>query len=832
MAALKIYNKLESEPIETHVIDGSLIDWVKKNCPSYNENVNVFTAKLNGMPFDYTKNLTKDDNVDLVIEPKGEGVVYIVVAILSAAYSYYVTSKLQDFQRSRESGDSLYNANARLNNVQPSGVIREVAGSITFYPDYVKPSFRRFEDDLEILYIHMAVCADHIDLAPENFYIAETPLSNYESEASINIYDPGESFVASDRATQFWYESKEVAGLELKTGGSILEGNWSFDYTESEITSKLDGVVAEFPFGVDADFQIEGGSNPGYYRVTSLSGANNETARVIGLVRSNGDTGRLEILSQQVSLGFRPGAGIRVNTFSSTGTALLLDASDETPALVRSINGAVNWEGWFAINPEGERTNLIELDFFFPQGLAENNNGEPQNRILDVEVQWREKGTTEPQGTVTFRFDKGTFDQVGETILLGFGNIEPEIRIRRVTKEPDTIDITDRVELTRIKSRLESPVSYPDLTTATLRLVGTNTFSSTSENRVNIRGATKKLPTIDELETGSWDLSGSNPAHSTRSVMRWCAWMLQKHMPQKYRTQIDWDRFRDLDALLESRGDFLDAEFKDETTLWEALKIALSAGYCEPSIRDGRFHPARVAQSSSFEHVYTPDIMLGEGLQVDHAHFDDQDVDGVDVEYFSTETNSMEVVECRAPGDLGVNPLRIQSIGITDRTRAWRWGMRERNRKRFKPATYTFNTEMDAFNSHYGDRIGVFSDLFDGQYGAVTTVIGNELELDFEPDLSQPIQYWASVRNLEGKAVASQVSAGSQPNRIVFGPLGFVPFTDGSADPAYVSIGSEQEFIKPAIVRKVTPSGETEAQITAEEYLDEVYQDDDNFPPS
>ena len=56
----------------------------------------------------------------------------------------------------------------------------------------------------------------------------------------------------------------------------------------------------------------------------------------------------------------------------------------------------------------------------------------------------------------------------------------------------------------------------------------------------------------------------------------------------------------------------------------------------------------------------------------------DVDLDGVDVEYFSRSTWAWETVECRWPGDLGAKVEKIKMPGFSDKTRAWRFGMRRR----------------------------------------------------------------------------------------------------------------------------------------------------------
>lgn len=1090
MAKLRVFNKFDVEPIEEHDLD-CLQDWLIESCPSYDENINVFTAELNGLEFDeYSLKLTDSDIVTIIIEPKEPATIFAVVAIITAGYALYQAQQIPDFQDTSSSGNSIYEASARVNSAQPSGVIRNIAGSINIFPDYVVPPTKRYIDHDEFIYFHLGICEGHISLYESNFFISETPISSYEGDIELEIFEPSDN-VAGNRASEYWFQSREVLDLELITSLPSLGAGWTLDYSGDQITSYYNGVTTEFPVSVDGDFEITTGSNIGFYRVQSLSGASNEIATVIGLKRAGDDTSRLEVTTKIVQRGR---ASVRVNIFSSTGAASLNPAVGEIVEW-NVINGGENWEGPFLCTPVNETSSSAEVDVLFPQGLVFlDGSGDIQSATVDIEIQWRDSGSDEWNTVPSTSFTSDTYDARGYTVEIDFGSqIKPEFRIRRVTNDSEDINLSDIVQIKRLKCRIDAPSSYSDITTASLRIRGTNALSATAENKINIRGATRKLPTLDEIQNLSWDLSdaatrtdtewdipnaenvdsdrfdmlsilsidfstdglnlylagvsndgqltmqirqyslnnpydiraanlvgiidvfpqfsenlrsvsvgdndtklymlyqngtvapanrvyfreysmstnninsavetynfdtgltdggagnlklrldgnklyyrsltgdirqysmtswdlstisydsvsvnlsgsymdlrqetgGTNPieiyivnpfnidrysvtngdittatlidssgtytqaiyttkdylfhiadavgatlirkysisetsdSRTTRSISRFVSYSLYKAMGAEVVDLVDWDQMAALDALWESRGDWLDAEFKDETTLWEALKICLSVGYAEPTIRNGKFYPVRIAESSDYQQIYTPDIML-DGVQVDHVHYDNQEPDGVDVEYFSLESNGMELVNAYAAGDLATHPARLTAIGITDETRAWRYGMRKRNRDRFKPANISFSTEMDALNSSYGDLIAVVSDMFPQQYGMMIDFDSgtNIATLDFEPDFSAGGSFNIAVRDLNGKydIVTATEIAGDQ---VQIQPLSFTPIFDGSVDLPLVSFGNTDEFVKLGIVRGISPISETQVSVSCEEYLTEVYQDDDNAP--
>ena len=1111
--------------LESHEITGSFLAWLKRSAPSYRESARPpYSATLNGKPWPYELHdsiLSDCDVVTVTVEPGWAAVPYII-AILAAGYSYYVASNIpQGYEQSADQGGSIYAANTRANSVKPSGIIREMAGRMPVYPDLICPPHRKYIDHEEFLYLNLAITRGYCDVSARNIYIAETPAINYSADIDFQISDPAAD-ISGHLAHENWYESKEASGIQLVTSGDIIAGAWTVDYSGSTITSYLSSAPTEFPFPVDADFEIIGGSNPGLYRVVSLAGVYSETATVIGLIRAGGDTGSIEVLTQVTNV--RIGKGFtekRRNIFSSTGAPSLLAAVGESVTW-QALNGGIKWYGPYSAIPTNESARFAEVDITFPRGLVRlNSDNEESPATVDFIIQWRERGTTVWTTEQAQSFTAATFQERGITIDIDFGGeINPEFRFRRVSKDSEDLNLTDFIEIARVKCKLISPTSYENITTMQFSIRGSSALAESSESRINIRGATRKLPTLLEVQDAAngspFDLSGSAtkisqgwildaanfvstgqlgsdtyypaqsvtigyscdfsddglkmviydsgrvkmfrltspfvtyfgvtyvgyfdapaatfntvrfssdtriytlrkqgspspyayitewtlssfddpnsavvahdyvfdgvelPAFSTvtsiyisdNGLSMWAAttgglfqydistaydvstasysgktigvpeiglndisglyfgdnltraWLLTAdeliypyslgvagdistavydgesfdyanaiggsardlnvfngvlvvssassvnkppepqyfdgfvsvwQLTESFDTrasrsavrfvvsaiydalgadiinQVDFSALDALDSLLESRGDHLDAEFVDETTLWEAIKIMLSVGYSEPVIKEGFFTAVRVASGSEYNHLYTPDIMTGDGLSIESSYYDSQEPDGVDVEYFDETTNSMEVVEYRLPGDLGLRPKRVQSIGITNELMAWRFGARERRRLRAKPDTYTFTTELDALNSNYGDADGVASDVFGGQYGQVLSASGSTVVLDFDVVLAG--SDLATFRKPDGSmSEIHTIIAGGAPNEIELvspSSLSFTPIADENQEPTLATIGTTAQLVKRVIIRRIEPQNNNEVQVTAEEYVADIYADDDNSP--
>lgn len=819
MALLSGFNKF-GEFLGSDTIENSLIDWLKENVPNYHDcHKDPYSAQLNGEPWpysDHNRKLSETDRVTLTIEPQDPATALYIIAAIMVAYSYYVASNLpQGYQESTPDGQSIYSATSRVNSVKPNGIIREVAGTVPIYPDLICPVTRRYIDHEEFLYLNLCVGMGEFDLALENIYIDQTPATNYSGDVDIQISGPGDD-VSGHESFENWYQTSEVLDLELIQAPEIASGQWSITTTSDTVTTKLDGVVTAFPYGVDVIVSIfdldnnsinSGGGGNKFYRVSAISGSIGQTATLV--------------LSDVV--------GGAVVDDPPTSLASLTDED----VLIKGREGVENWEGPFELVPEGETTNTIEFDVNFPGGLVNLQDGEETLRIVEIDVQYREVGTTTwqllPSPNNVSVFTESTLNERGYTGRLNITSGRHEIRFRRVTTDAKYTNIIDKVVIKRVRCLLESPTSYDDVTTIQIKIRGTNALAQSAENKINIKDAARKLPTLANLEDHI-DNDTALVLFDTNSIMRFVGW----HMFQSADTAlIDFNSFYSLNTLLESRGDELNMEFADETTLWEALKIMLAPGYCEPTIKAGLLTPVRIAATTDYNYIYTPDNLLGNGVSRIDTHPIETESQGVIVEYLNPTTKTMDSVECFLPGDTAFKSKRVQVQGITDRTRAWRYGMRERRRMALKPATYTFTTELDALNSDYGSADALVSPLDANQSFFVTGTTDAVIHLDGPADVDDSGDYKAVFKTTTGEmsGVYTVISApGGDIELDSPTSLDFTPKFDSSMESTVVSIGKIDELLQRIIVRAIEPSGTDTVKVTAEEYLAELYDDDDNAP--
>lgn len=827
MAHLIVRNKLGTEQ-ESLSITGSLLTYLRESVPGYQALCRPpYSATLNGHPWPYARHgerLTDEDVVEVTIEPGDPATAFAIIAVVAAGYAYVKASNIpQNYQTSTPAGESIYSPSGKANRVRPNGIIREVAGSVPIYPDLICPVRRKYDSNLEYLYLNLCVGVGEFDLTTSDLYIAETPMLNYAGDISVQITPPGGD-VSTHEAHENWYTSAEVSDLTLSTTENEASGNWTVDVTSDTITSYLDGVAVPFPFSDNAIFRFyTANNNPRYYRVNAISGSNSETATVVKQ--------RVVYVNDPLDPDpFKRPTEFYYEDDPPTNMAAETGAS----ATWSATAGGVNWQGPYELTPPGETTSAIEFDVNFPRGLAEmEDDGSLLSRTVQVEISYRAVGDTN-WTTYSEYFTESTLDEIGKTVRFDFNSpIRPEVRIRRVTEESNDTQIIDEVSIARVRSLLESPASYADVTTVQLRLRGTNALAQTAENKINIRGATRKLPTVEALKEYIQDGTpySLTASHGGSSLAPYFAWTLYDVSRADL---LDWEEIAKLDSTLKGRGDELNAEFVDEATLWESIKIMLAPGYAQATIKEGLLSPVRREASTEYQQFYPPDVMLGAGLSRDDTHYDASEPKGLVVEYLNPVTGTNDTVNCFIAGDSEDQAKRIQATGITDRTRAWRYGMRERLRLAYKPARIEFTTELDALNSDYGNYDAVASPLNANQSFYVTDYSAPTVTLDSAPDLSGGATYYAAFRQPNGAFSGLYViAAGSTSDEITLSSpatLDFAPVYDGSMEDTICVIGTADELIERVWIDSISPGSDDTVTVTGEEYIAAIFANDNSFP--
>ncbi|HIF9260464.1 TPA: host specificity factor TipJ family phage tail protein [Photobacterium damselae] len=567
----------------------------------------------------------------------------------------------------------------------------------------------------------------------------------------------------------------------------VADANGDKIYVSTSLNDKSDLV----PFGF----------NDAYYKVNSTTGTNATVRRLY--------PNKTDLMSYT---GF-----LEQGTFDATNIRLtILDPLPGKPA------------GPFFACPVSEVTDRIYIDLKFPDGIGRmEDDGSISSRELRVMIEYRAEGdkTWKQQ---EFKRSAGTRDQLGNTVHINLGKkVRPEVRVYRISGDDEDSRVFDRIEFKRLKSRLFSASKYDDFSTLAIRIRGTNSLSRSAENKLGII-PTRMLQIPDGH--GGW----TTERYATRDIAPAVRYIIQDAGLSDF--QIGHHELLRLHKIWQQRGDTFDAVFTDESTLFDVLKKVLAVGYAEPTLNYGQIVPVRDEPRTVFDYQYQPDNMLSKGLERDVNFIDEEEPDGVEVEYFSTETWKPETVMCLLPGEHGLRPEKVRAFGVTNKTKAWRFGMRVRRKKRYRRVMYSFQTEMDGFNSNYLDYLALADDVpgyaQSGRIEQHHVTQGNTgLRLDLPLEWGRGVHHIA-IRKPNGRTSGPYVCMqGATPYDVVInGLLDFTPVLDGSIEPPLWLFGEADSWCYPALLMDVTPQGTEKCSIKACNYADEVYADDDNEP--
>jgi len=822
-AKLRVYpDKFDNKLFEE--IDLSLghsfEDYLLESIPDYhagimnnnNEATKLFSAKINGIDFpevDWASYILKEnDLVEVVVEAKEPmTIAFIVVAVVAAGAAVYAMNQIPDnYNETTPDGSSIYKVNAQGNRPKLMGVIPEVLGNHKVYPDLLNQPHYEYISNDQYLSLFMSVGVGSYEINESEIYIGDTPINRYSGDYDLDIFEPGENVTSHD-AHRNIYTSKEVSDVELEgavaTNTSGSERYWTFQ--NKTLTSKIRRSnpkfepypeISRFPYSVGDILSIDsvGEPNDGLFKVVSKD----EFTGTMQKVDAQGD---------------------------DDATWVEFTSQNEVVADIEPLDGSGDHAGPYFVCPEKEKTNKFYIDFELPQGLGElDDDGNFLSRTVNVEIQYRDENTLE-WTTVTHSFTNSTNDQLAETLAIDLSeSIRPEVRIKRTSASVDDTRIYDLVKWTRLKSELETVDSYDDITIIALKIKGTNNLSRNAENKLNLL-VTRKLPTWDP-ELQSWtsnqitnDISPAF-AHIVKDV---------GHSD----SELDLDSLSLLDQTWQNRNDKFNGVFDSPSTLFDVLKRVLAVGYAEPTLDYGQIIPVRDEPREVYEQMYQPQNMMGKGLSQDIKLIDEDEPDGIEVEYFSDQTWKSETVMCLLDGDEAIKPERVRAFGITNRDKAWQFGMRKRRAKRFRRTVYNFKTEMDALNSSYLSYCALADDIPGfSQTGKVLEVIGQTIKVDQVLDWSDG-PHLLAIRKPDGEMSGTYtVTKTSDDFEIRLDrPLDFTPIFDGATELPLFMFGTVERWCYPVLITDINPSGTDSATVKAIAYDERVYLDDDNPAP-
>lgn len=894
---IEIYpSKLEGAPIEEHSTSRRMTigSWFKDNVNNYEpRDPSPISVHVNGeyvKPSDWESfKFSPSDTVAIYPEAKGDSFMKILTYGLGQKLFFPKQPKPKT-QTQAPRGSPLESPSAKGNVVNLNSPIREVAGRRKVFPDYLLPLHRYFESPRkQVVETLLCVGKGDFDIPAGKVLIGDTPMISLGDDAEYQIYAPGASLGFDPRA-KWWHSAPEVAststgssGLELNvttsaepvarassyifsgftvsipTGAGSFPATWTnglivridvrYPYTITDgvgvgVRDTISGDIDQLDFTPGALIEITG-DNAGSYIVETFD----DTGGTMTLNYSDGSPAAgLTTGAKRMGIGYR---GLRYRITAAGTNTLTLERLTDSGATDSvwggfsdiTVNDAVisldqnnlegGWAGPFAACPENEVTNKIEIDFFFPGGIifiGDDGWIAPPFfnfgvNIIQVEAQYRDMSTAGAWTSVVRNFSDATQDQLGYTVSIDLpGTYRPEVRVRRIGAKSTNPSVQDLVQWYGLRAQLSAPASYSGVTTMAVKVRGGGRIGAQSEQQISAE-VTRKLPV---RAGGAWQ-----SATVTRDIAPWIAYVAKSIGYTD--DDIDLDELDALDAIWKARGDYYDNSIESSSTAKESFNAALRAGFAELTIERGKIRPVRDAIRTVFEQMYTPQNCT-EPLTREFQAVTPDDFDGVDVEYTDERTWQVETVECRLPGDLGLRTEKLTLEGVTNRTRAWRIGMRQRREQKYRRYQLSTSTELDALNSRYLSYVAIADDV--PGYGKSAILISHApLAGGFLLESSEPFDWSAGgghvvgIRRKDGTLSGPYAATRIDDYRLTIPALDFTPDTSWTVEPPHLLFGPLNRWVYPALISDVTPSGSSGASIKAVNYDDRVYSDDDNSPP-
>ena len=892
---IKVYPSImPGDPEEVYHDHGMTVEqWViqhagERYCPGDTQPV---SCTVNGRvlaPAEWVSVIIRqNDVVEFRVVPRGDafsgilGVVFPIFALnapLFDALTGLFSPSIPGQGGSGRQGQQITPADARANTARLGQGVPELFGRYIRYPDYLNQPRRFYADTTtQVLRLLLSVGVGSYSVDPDTVQIGETPINELDG-VTYQLFEPGED-ISGLPHHENWYNAPEVGSTESSTGlrlkgvttsgrtyddtgvssgqtiSSIDAGEYWAPGVEGSVTMRQVVTVTENPdpmlsdsitgnfqhleVGLTVDVVAGVGINlpPGQYVVESLNGGKTElTLETTGGDPVNGLTATTSTMEiDKAGTRYRITA---VNSGSSIDVERILSGGGADPdwsVLPTLTGGSANFEiswdpdtmvgfraGPFAACPDGETTDRFEVDIFAVQGLGIVDGEVIDPRSRTIRIEWREVGATTwnvQDETVSGK----TRDQLGWTFVVDLpSSIRPEIRVSRVGGESVAVTSLDRLECTALRSRLPTVTSYPEITVMAVTILGTDEIGSQSNNRINLEPV-RKLPPV----------AGGTPTE-TRSIARAACYVARSLGYDD--DQIDIDEFERLDAIWEGRGDTFDYVFNDLTAK-EALDTILRAGFAQMTIDTGAIVPVRDEPRTTFEQPYSPENMT-DSLQRDFTGPTPDEPDGVEVEFTKAGTWTTETVRCFLPGDQGIKLDKVKLDGVTDRTRAWRIGMRRRRSQRYRRWEYSFSTELDALNSSYLSYVPLLDDVPGFGSVSIMEAIQPDSTHGARITVSDPLEWidgqthLVAYRNPEGETVGPFTAyQGDSDDEILADIPEPWPEISLKQEPPHVYFGTTERWCYPALITTIDPNGPRSVSVSATNYDDRVYADDNNAPP-
>lgn len=473
----------------------------------------------------------------------------------------------------------------------------------------------------------------------------------------------------------------------------------------------------------------------------------------------------------------------------------------------------------------------IIVDITFNGLVRFDDNGERQDRTVEIRIEYREAGAS---GAWTLHATEAHSAATEQVVRKGLRIVPPararyELRFTRLTEDSTSTRIRDECFVSTIRTvRHVPPVRATGRCLVAMRIKATD----------QLNGIVDQFSAVTEALLPVWDGTGwseqptRHPAWAYLDVLRGPA---NKRPVADER--LDLEAFKAwADAL---PGFTFDAVIDYPTTVFELLRDIAAAGRAGFGMRDGRFSIVRdVAQSVPIQH-FTPRNTMGfRGFKaftrIPH---------GLKCRFINPDRDwSQDEVIVYADGYSEASATRFETLelfGCTSADLAWKHGRYHLAAGQLRPETYELSVDIDHLVCTAGDLVRVSHDvpLWGSGWGRVREVIFNgdgdatALVLDEAITMAAEKTYAIRFRHADGaSSVASLVTEAGEPTAITF--LQPIPGLSAPEPGDLALFGEAERESADLIVRAIRHSGDFRATLSLVDAAPAIHQADTGAIPA
>lgn len=496
----------------------------------------------------------------------------------------------------------------------------------------------------------------------------------------------------------------------------------------------------------------------------------------------------------------------------------------------------------------------ISLNIVFPAGLfGYDDKGKLIAALANITVEFRETGS--PSWTVV-RTD--THDARVEGLKLTFAPQVFAAQARGKEREPFAIGVAWKVvnnassydvKVTRgatdwgtagadsrvgdalwtvLRSITRTNPSTTGTTKLCMRIKATDQFNGTLQT-VNCV-VRQKIPVYDpDTETWSANTANFNPAWVVCWLMKGAGGAIKRGITD---SRIDLDNFADFADFctlheFETRG-VLDSRM----TMRQLLDDVLAGSLGAISTRDGRyavlFDDGNTQETMDFTPLDSRNFRgsraftrLPHALKVRFRNPDaDWDMDEIIV---LDDGYSLNGVDAHGDASSDPEPTEFETLDLRfscDAHSAWRVGRFHFAQAKFRPNTYSWDTDVANLKVTRGDLVNVAHDVpeWGTGWGRVVSLNGTTLVLDNRIETDTSASYTVRIRRNDGSTVTATATPHS-PETETF----YLGSTLADVNPGDVAtLGETGSETARLLITGIRPLGDLGATITAVDYSDEV----------